>query len=171
MADGNIMVFDIHLGTTTYRQAQESLHIYGKTGIFTQEDKAPTVEAFFNSINLGGLSGKLVLNLAVAESQINDMLSHAAEARLQPSGAHRYVLDNRANAALIDATVIAITYIPSVRLDEEMVHHRFGEAETIELDENGGTLWSYPTIGLIIRLHDSEKSILQYHTIDFVTRT
>jgi hypothetical protein len=171
MADGNIMVFDIHLGTTTYRQAQESLHIYGKTGIFIQEGKAPTVEAFFNSINLGGLSGKLVLNLAVPESQINDMLSHAVEARLQPSGAHRYELDNSANAALIDATVIALTYIPSVRLDEEMVHHRFGEAETVEQDENGGTLWSYPALGLIIRLHDSEKSILQYHTINFVMRT
>lgn len=171
MPDGNVTVFDIHLGTTTYRQAQEALNIYGKTGVFTQENTSPSVEAFFNSINLGGLSGKLVLNLSVSEPQINDMLSRAIEARLQPSGAHRYELSNSDNAALIDAPVIAITYLPSVRLDKEMIIHRFGEAKTIEQDESGAALWSYPSKGLIIRLHDSEKSILQYHLIDVAMRT
>ncbi|MFW5451621.1 MAG: lytic murein transglycosylase [Methylophagaceae bacterium] len=171
MPDNNIKVFDIHLGNTTYRQAQESLHIYGKTGIFTQDGVNPTVEAFFNSINLGGLSGKLVLNLAVSESQINDMLSRALEARLQPSGAHRYDLNNSDNEALINALVIAITYIPSVRLDEQMIRHRFGEAEAIEQDESGAALWLYPSLGLNIRLQQGEKSILLYHATNIIADT
>lgn len=166
MQDGNIKVFDIHLGTTTYRQAQQSFQVYGKTAVFTQQDKQPTVEAFFNSINLGGLSAKVVLNLAVEEQEINDMLNRALEARLQPSGAHRYELGNSDNATLIDAPVTAITYIPSLRLNQEMVLHRFGNADNIEQDPAtvNTEIWHYPAIGLTIRFSEGKKTILQYHS-------
>ena len=166
MADGNSKVFGMHLGTTTYRQAQESFHEYGKTAIFTEQGKASSVEAFFNSIHLGGLSAKLVLNLTVPEQSIKPMLSRAAEARLQPSGAHRYQLNNIDNAELINATISAITYIPSIKLNPEMVRHRFGEPDSIEQDTNinGTEIWTYSTIALTIRLNDKEKTILQYQS-------
>ena len=164
MADGETQVFGIHLGTTTYRQAQELLHQYGHAGIFTQEDSQPSIEAYFNSINLGGLSAKLVLNLAIDRIHINDMLSRAVEARLQPSGAHRYELSNQDNAVLINVPVIGITYIPSVRLNEEIIRHRFGQPDHIEQDSdnNATEIWHYPALGLTIRLTAGEKTILQY---------
>ena len=166
MADGNSKVFDIHLGTTTYRQAQQQLRQYGKTAIFTQEGKAPSIEAFFDSINLGGLSAKLVLNLAIDESKISSMLSHALQARIQPSGARQYQLSNKDNAKLIDAPITAITYIPSVKLDEEMVRYRFGEADEIKQDpDNTNTaIWYYPLLGLAIRINKNEKTILEYRS-------
>lgn len=166
MADSNTKVFGIHLGTTTYRQAQEFFHEYGKTAIFTEQGKDTSVEAFFNSIHLGGLSAKVVLNLTVPEAAINQMLSRAAEARLQPSGAHRYQLNNIDNAALIDATISAITYIPSVRLKADMIRHRFGEPDYIEQDTNVSAteIWHYSAIALTIRVNDNEKTILQYHS-------
>jgi hypothetical protein len=166
MADGNSKVFGIHLGTTTYHQAQESFHEYGKTAIFTERDKASSVEAFFNSIHLGGLSAKVVLNLTVPELTINRMLSRAAEARLQPSGAHRYELNNIDNAELINATINAITYIPSIRLNPDMIRYRFSEPDFIEQDTNieGTEIWHYSTIALTIRINDKEKTILQYQS-------
>ena len=167
LADGNAKVFDIHLGTTNYGQAQRLLHQYGETAIFIQEGQPATVEAFFNSINLGGLSAKLILNLAVPDQQINDMISNALEARLQPSGAHRYTLNNSANRTLIDATITTITYIPSVRLNQEMVRHRFGDTGYIEQDpDNSNTeIWHYPMLGLTIQLNEQEKTILQYQSL------
>ncbi|MFW5425994.1 MAG: lytic murein transglycosylase [Methylophagaceae bacterium] len=168
MPNGQISVFNIHLGTTNYRQAQESLHIHGQTSIFSQEGKTTTVEAFFNSINMGGLSAKLVLNLVVDADVIEKMKSRATEARLQPSGAHQYQLGNQDNATLINAPVSAITYIPSVRLNPEMVLHRFGFTNLVMQDpENSNTeIWQYPALGLSIYLNDNEKTIMQYQLLN-----
>lgn len=168
MPDGQISVFDIHLGTTNYRQAQQALGSHGKTSVFSEQGKADTVEAFFNSINMGGLSAKLVLNLVVERDLIEKMKSRATEARLQPSGAHQYQLSNQDNATLIHAPVSAITYIPSVRLTKEMILHRFGSTDLIKQDPNNinTAIWQYPTLGLTIYLNDSEKTILQYQLTD-----
>lgn len=164
MPDGNSKVFGIHLGSTTYRQAQEQFRQYGETAIFTHDDESASVEAFFQSINLGGLSAKVVLNLVVTEGQINEMLSHAMEARIQPSGARRYKLSNESNAALTESPINAISYIPSIRLNEEKIRYRFGEPEAIEADfENPNTaIWHYPNLGLLIRINPNEKTILEY---------
>jgi len=165
MPDGNRHVFGIHLGTSNYGEAQQQLRQYGKTAIFTQEGVASSVEAYFNSINLGGLSAKLVLNLDVDENDIEHMLSRALEARLQTSGAHRYELANEDNINLVKAPIIAITYIPTVRLNADKVRYRFGPADSIVKDaDNPATeIWHYDTIGLTIRMNDSEKTILEYH--------
>lgn len=164
MPNGKSKVFGIHLGTTTYGQAQKLFHEYGKTAIFTQENKPASVEAYFNSLNLGGLSAKLVLNLNLPISRIEEMTSRAMEARLQPSGAHLYQLSNSDNAELVNAPVIAITYIPSVRLNADMVRYRFGDATFIEQDINSAStkIWHYPELALTIRMDDGEKSVLQY---------
>lgn len=164
MPNGKSKVFGIHLGTTTYRQAQELFHEYGKTALFTQENKPASVEAYFNSLNLGGLSAKLVLNLDVPASRIDEMKSRALEARLQPSGAHLYKLSNSDNAELVNAPVVAITYIPSVRLNADMVRYRFGDAAFIEQDINSPNtkIWHYPELALMIRMDDGEKTVLQY---------
>jgi len=168
MPDGNSQVFGIHLGTTTYRQAQEGFHEYGKTAIFTQEGEEPSVEAFFDSIHLGGLSAKVVLNLNVDSLQINDMKSRAMEARLQQSGAHRYELSNEDNASLINAQITAVSYIPSVKLNPKMMRYRFGEADSIEQDSiNPATeIWHYHAIGLTVRMNENEKTIMEYRLIN-----
>lgn len=167
MPDGQISVFNIHLGSTNYRQAQQALRMHGQTSIFSQAGEISTVEAFFNSINMGGLSAKLVLNLTVNQSDIEQMKSRATEARLQPSGAHQYQLSNQDNATLINTSINAITYIPSVRLDKDMVLHRFGQTDAVMQDPHNidTEIWQYPALGLTIYLNNSEKTILQYQMI------
>ena len=106
------------------------------------------------------------MNLSVPEQTIKPMLSRAAEARLQPSGAHRYELNNIDNAELINAPISAITYIPSIKLNPDMIRYRFGEPDHIEQDADiiGTEIWHYPTIALTIRINDQEKTILQYQS-------
>jgi len=168
MADGNIQIFDIHLGKTTFRQAQDIFKAYGKTAIFSQSEHEPTVEAYFESINLGGLSAKIVLNLSETEQQIQAMLERATEAKLQPSGARRYELNNLDHARLLDSPITAITYIPSVRLDEKMILNRFGQAEKIQQTAQRPNIliWHYPRIGLSVTFNSEEKTVLLYKLQD-----
>ena len=162
MPDGNIKVFTIHLGTSTYSQAQQSVHQYGQTAIFTQAGNQPSVEAYFDSINLGGLSAKLVLILDVEEHIVTQLLSRALDVRIQDSGAHRYTLKN--SAQLVNAVVKSLVYIPSIKLDPDMVKYRFGEATSIKkhADIPDSEVWHYPHLGLSIQMNPRQKTILQY---------
>lgn len=164
MPDGKSEVIGIHLGTTTYDQTKALFHEIGEVAAFAEEGKTPTVEAFFNSVQLGGLTGKLVLNLDVPEQEIIDMMSRANGARLQESGARRYDLRSSDIATILDAPIIVITYAPSVKLNAEIARFRFGEPESIEQDTLNPniTIWHYPSIGLTIQMNDKEKTTLQY---------
>jgi hypothetical protein len=164
MPDGKSEVFGIHLGTTTYADTKDLFHEYGNIAAFSDEGKAPTVEVFFDSIHLAGITGKLVLNLDVPEQQISEMMAHAYEARLQDSGAHRYELNNKDKVTVVTAPIIGITYVPSVKLNADIARYRFGEPENISQDslEPNTTIWHYPLLGLTIRMNDDQKTILQY---------
>jgi len=165
MADGNIQVFGIHLGNTSFKQAQQLFKSYGKTAIFNQEDHMPTIEAYFESINMGGLSAKIVLNLLVDGQQLETMLDNAMQSKLQPSGARRYELSSEDHARVLDSSIIAITYIPSVKLNEQMVLERFGAAAEVQqpTTQPGLTIWQYPNIALSVTFNTGEKTVLQYH--------
>lgn len=164
MPDGNTQVLGIHLGNTTLKQAQEIFKVYGKAAIFSEAEREPSLEVYFNSVNLGGFSAKVVLNLIASEQQIPPMQANATEAKLQPSGARRYELHSDDYALLLDMAISGITYIPSVRLDEEMVTTRFGKAEIIQqVPELANVhIWQYPRIGLSITFDPDEKTVLQY---------
>lgn len=165
MADGNTQVFGVHLGNTTFKQAQQLFKIYGKTAIFNQEGHEATIEAYFESINMGGLSAKIVLNLRVDEKQLETMLNNAMQSKLQPSGARRYELNNDDHAQVLDSVISALTYIPSVRLDEKMILDRFGKADNIQqpVQQAKISIWHYPRIGLSVTFNTGEKTVLQYH--------
>ena len=164
MPDGKSKVFGIHIGTTTYNYTIELFHEFGKIAAFSEEGKASTVEAFFDSVHLAGITGKLVLNLDVPEQQVTEMMSRAYEARLQDSGAHRYELRNSDKASVINAPITAITYIPSVKLNADIARFRFGEPASISQDtlDANTSIWHYPVVGLTIRMNENNKTILQY---------
>mgnify|MGYP000563183216 CR=1 FL=1 len=167
MPDGNSKVLGIHLGHTDYKTAQQQLGVFGETGLFVDPDGRRSIEAYFDSVNLAGLSAKLVLNLGVSEQQIDDMLNRASAGELQPSGAHQHELAEIDRESLLTIPVTGLTYIPSVRLKPEMLRSRFGEPASIEqseADENGQHTesWLYPDLGLSIVFQPEQKPILIY---------
>jgi len=166
MPDGNPQVLGIHLGTTTYKQAQQQLGIYGESAIFTDPDNTASIEAYFNSVNLGGLSAKLVLNLAVAPQQLAAMLDRSTAGKLQPSGAHQHELAETDRATLLNVPVHAITYIPSVRLDPMMVTTRFGPPSQVKehTDVEGNIIesWLYTDLNLVVEFSEQQKTLLIY---------
>lgn len=169
MPDGNSKVLGIHLGQTDYKTAQTQFGTFGETGLFVDPDGSRSVEAYFDSVNLAGLSAKLVLNLDLSEAELDAMLSRAAAGELQPSGAHQHELAETDREALLSKAVTGLTYIPSLRLTPEMLHSRFGEPARIvesEADKNGqtSTTWLYPDIGLSVVFLPEQKPILVYRT-------
>lgn len=166
MPDGNSKVFGIHLANTSYKTAQEQLGVFGKTAIFTDPDNSTSVEAYFESINLGGLSAKLVLNLAVPPEQLQAMLKRAKAGKLQPSGAHQHELAQSDRVAVLKAPVTAITYIPSVSLDKQMIASRFGDPDaTKTMTDSEGvstTIWHYAAPNLRVHFSENQKTLLLY---------
>jgi hypothetical protein len=169
MPDGNSKVLGIHLGHTDYKTAQQQFGVYGKTGLFVDPDGQRSIEAYFDSVNLAGLSAKLVLNLDVNGEQLEQMLSRASAGELQPSGAHQHELTEADRETLLTTAVNGLTYIPSVRLTPEMLTSRFGEprsTERSEADEEGLVTesWLYPELGLTIVFQGEQKPILVYRS-------
>ncbi|MTI64638.1 lytic murein transglycosylase [Methylophaga sp.] len=167
MPDGNSRVLGIHLGDTDYKTAQQQLGVFGKTALFVDPDGSLSVEAYFDSINLAGLSAKLIMNLGVSNDKLQAMQSRAGAGELKPSGAHQYELTDQDRQYLLSVPVIGLTYIPSVRLDREMIQSRFGKParnERSERDENGRVTetWFYPDIGLSVLFQSEQKTLLIY---------
>lgn len=164
MPDEQIKVMGIHLGTTRYAEVQQIWREAGEVAIFAEENQAPSAEVFFDALNLGGLSARAVLNLQVDSDKLQAMTSRAISGKLQPSGARRYDLAFDDQQELLAAPVTAITYIPSVRLDAEMLSKRFGKPIAIQQEsaESATEIWDYSTSGLTIRLHPDERPILTY---------
>lgn len=166
MPDGNPNVFNIHLGTSNLAEAQRAFREQAEIAIF--EDKATqrlTTEAYFESINLGGLSAKVVLNLVVNQEAMQTMVGRATEGRIQTSGARKYKLNHIDSQALLAAPVYGLTYIPSfIRLDESVLRSRFGEPYKIESVDNQ-SIWHYPSKGVLAQFSPDAKSLLQYKII------
>jgi hypothetical protein len=167
MPDGNSRVLGIHLGHTDYKTAQQQLGVFGKTALFVDPDGSKSVEAYFDSINLAGLSAKLIMSLGVAKTRLQSMQEQAGAGELQPSGAHQYELTEQDREYLLRVPVIGLTYIPSVRLDRQMIQSRFGDparSEQSEMDEKGQITetWFYPAIGLSVLFQSKQKTLLVY---------
>lgn len=162
--DGYVEVLGITLGKTNYAQAQKALGIFGQSALFTDPNGKASVEAFFESINLGGLSAKLVLTLDVPDDQLTAMLSRAKAGKLQPSMAHQHELSQQDREAILNLPVKSLTYIPSVRLNEEMLLSRFGEPMEKQPIENevGAQRWLYPDIHMEAQLSTKHKTVLLF---------
>lgn len=167
MDDGNPQVFNIHIGTSNLADAQRAFKEEAKIAIFEDEiTKKLSAEAYFDSINLAGLSAKVVLNLVVNEDAMKVMIGRATEGRIQNSGSRKYQLNRIDEQALLAAPVYALTYIPTfVKLDETILTSRFGSPYK-QKTVGGKSVWSYPNKGLTIAFSEAEKSILQYKVIN-----
>lgn len=162
--DGTVTVFGVNLGTTSYRQVQQLWKEAGETAIFSTPDRPLSAEVFFDRINLSGLSARAVLTLDIEQDLLETMLNRAMAARLQPSGARRFDPSVEDRQRFLEAKVYGITYVPSIRLEEDMLISRFGNPERRIVDplDAQATLWHYPQSGLTVRLHEKDRVVFTY---------
>lgn len=170
-SDGTTSVFGLQLTHSTLADAQRHFRAAGDIALF-EENNALRAEAFFKSVHFGGLSGKIILTLQVDPTALHAMHPRATKAQKQPSGATKSQPQPDDLPQLTNAPIQSIAYIPSIRLDEASLRHRFGEPDHISYsnissnpDEPNNKIshWYYTQQGLTILHSPDSKPVLQYN--------
>ena len=145
-----------------FRSARQRLGPDAQVALIVASGESGSLEAYYESINPGGVKGKLILTLATGLAQREQMLARARKVDYMPSAARRVELGAddllQADAALI----VAMVFIPAANLDESVVLQRFGTpAERLRSGEHKEH-FLYPDQGLDLQLDAKGKEVLQY---------
>ena len=166
LADGRTKVFGLIPGSSSLAEAR--IQFGGPAGvnpvpsIVAPEFGAASLEIYFDSVNLGALTGKAVITLEASGKEIEAMQTRAAKADYMASGTKKYLLNPSDLVAAEQRPIRAIAFIPAPNLDEQIILQRFGPpAERIP---QGETLehFLYPAKGLDVVLDSKGKELLQY---------
>lgn len=159
---GNVRVFGLTPGVSTLDEARQRLGQDAQVAMIIAKGETGSVEAFYESLTAGFVTGKMVLTLETALEQREAMLKRAIKAEFMESTTRRIELADIDLHELGRAKVLAIAFIPSANLTEDIVLQRFGSP--VERIRSGETVehFLYPDKGLDLRLDAKGKEVLQY---------
>jgi len=162
---GQSRVFGLTLGGNAPSTLADALRLAKEApalALLTPQDAPAALEAYFESVSLGALTGKLVLSIAAAPGELEAMRSNAAKTDHLETGIRKYVLNEADRQRAERLPLAAIAFIPAARLDEAIILQRFGMP--VERIRQGETLehFLYPAQGLDIVLDSKGKEVLQY---------
>ena len=160
-ADGSIKVFQIHLGQTTLKDAENLFKETAEITLFAPRDGQPVIEAYFNDLTIGGLKTKLVMTLGLDQDTINAIFDRGERISTLGSGTRKVTLNDTDLMMVRASHITTLTYIPAINLDAELIQKRFGEPQQ-KLLEGESEHWLYPEKGLDIVLNQNSKEVLQY---------
>lgn len=160
--DGLTRVFGLVPGNSTLADARERFGPDAQVALVIAPGESGSVEAFYETVTAGIVSGKLILTLDTTVEQREAMLKRAVKAEFMESTTRRIELADADLQEMNKAQVMAIAFIPSANLTEEIVQQRFGPpAERIRAGEQV-VHFLYPDKGLDLRLDAKGKEVLQY---------
>ena len=137
---GATRVFGLTLGQSTLSDAQVKFFIPPEIAIVGLRNEAGSLEAFFDGVRLNALTGKMVMTVRVPDEVLKAMRQRATKT-------------DHMDSAMLRSTA---------RLDEPIVHDRFGPpAERITTEGDVQHLL-YPALGLDIAINAKGRAQLQY---------
>jgi len=161
-APGMSRIFDLTLGSSAAGEAERRFREEAKPSLFRSPDGRLSAEMFFEQVTLAGLKARIVVTIAVPEAELQAMYERGL--RISGTSSGKKIVPAPEDAARLRTLPIAgLTYMPSVRRDEETITRRFGQPEWRIHERNGGAVhWLYPQHGLDIALGNDGKPVLQY---------
>jgi hypothetical protein len=161
-APGETRIFGLTLGSSSVGEAERRFHAEAKPSLFRSPDGRLAAEMFFEQVTLAGLKARLVINVTVPATELQAMYERGL--RVSATGGGRKITPAPEDAARLRALPISgLTYMPSVRLGEEVFIKRFGQPDQrIREKDSGAIHWLYARHGLDITLGGAEKPVLQY---------
>lgn len=154
-------VFGLIVGESSLRDAVNRLGRRYELGLFEDGEGRLSLEAYFRDAVVGGLNARLVLAVRLPETALAALKTHAGKGKPTASGIRRYPVAEADHDLAMGRVIMAITYLPVVKFDADLVRQRFGEpAERIAAE--GGAHWLYPALGLDLLLGDQGEALLQY---------
>lgn len=162
LANGHSRVFGLSPGISTLDDARARLGPDAQIAMIIAKGETGSVEAYYETLTAGFVTGKMILTLETTIAQREEMLKRAIKADFMESTTRRITLADDDLLALSKARVSAIAFIPSANLTEDVVLQRFGTpAERIRSSEHTEH-FLYPAKGLDLRLDAKGKELLQY---------
>lgn len=162
IGEGYTRVFGLTPGVSTLDEAFARLGNDAEVALIVAPGESGSVEAFYQSVTAGFVTGKMILTLDTTLAEREQMLKRAVKAEYMESTTRRITLADSDMQALKQTRIAAITFIPSAHLDEAVVLQRFGlPAERIRSSEHTEH-FLYPDKGLDLRLDAKGKELLQY---------
>ena len=158
LPDGSSRVFGIIPGQSTLGDVVEQLGNDMQLAIIAAPGESGNLEMYYSRYSASIITGKLIFVAKMAE----DTLLQMQERAFRDGGTRRYRLHADDLPLAWQAPVKSIIFLPSVNLDEEIAHNRFGiPAETIHSSEQVTHLL-YPDKGLDFVIDQDGKEVLRY---------
>lgn len=162
LPDGSSKVFGLTIGTSTLADARSRLGVDMQLAIVAAPGEAGSLEIFYASVNVGFVTGKLILTGDVAPATVAAMRERAVKTEYMEGVTRKSTLRVEDQEVALRAPIRAVGFIPSIDLDEDLVRQRFGPpAERIRSGEHVEHLL-YPDRGLDLILDTQGKEFLQY---------
>lgn len=161
-SQGMLRIFGLTLGQSTASDAELRFGEEAKLSLFKSLGGKLAAEMFFEQVTLAGMKSKIVLSIAVPDAELQGMYERGL--RMSDTGSGKKITLTPEDVARIRALPIAgLTYMPPVRLEDDVVSKRFGQpAQRIREKKSGAVHWLYPQHGLDIVMVNGEKPVLQY---------
>jgi hypothetical protein len=160
--DGTSRVLGLTLGEATLADAVARFGSPDGAGLF-QGERGRSLEAYFSTIRLAGLEGRLVLTLAATQEELDRAAARAVGAERVASGATRFTLSAEDKEGLAGRWITGISYMPRYKgLEADFFRERLGEpAAWREIDERS-VLWFYPELGLTLLISSVDGAVFEY---------
>ncbi len=161
-SSGNSHVLGITLGESILKDAETRWRKEPEITLFLPKQLPPKVEAYFQSINPGGIKASIVAEISMSEDNLNQLINSGARISTQGDGSRKISLDGNGIDKVMDSVISSITYLPRVNLSPQTIKNRFGKPSNIISVEDGLEHWIYPEMGLDITISSEGREVFQY---------
>jgi hypothetical protein len=160
--DGSSRVLGLNLGEATLADAVVRYGPPDGAGLF-QGERGRSLEAYFSTVRLAGLEGRLVLRLAATPEELERATTRVVGAERLASGATRFTLSPEDKGALMGRRISGISYLPRYKgLEAAFFRERLGEPVAWrEIDERS-VQWLYPELGLTLLISSDDGAVFEY---------
>lgn len=162
LADGRSRVFGLVLGQDTLAQAQARFGDVLQLALVARVDETGALEALVEPMSAGHVSGRLVLAFDVPPATLSQWRARATGSEVMAGGVRRFSLAAADRAAAAAMPLAGLSFVPSLRLTEDDMQHRFGTPSQRLVLGDGVLQLVYADRGLVASLAPGRRSVLQY---------
>lgn len=161
-ADGSSRVFGLQLGRATLAEAQARFGDGMQLALVAKLGEVGTLEALVEPMSAGFVSGRLVLALDMPEATRRAWRERVEGSEAMEGGARRFKLARADREQALQAPVIGLSFVPSLRLSETDIRERFGTPARQLALADGVSALGYPAQGLVAMVKPGLRGVLQY---------
>ena len=164
LPDGHSRVFGLTLAASTLGDARQRFGSDMEVALVAAPGEAGSLEAYYNQVTAGVLTGKMILTAALDKETVERMRQNAVRKGRMESTTRKFSLSADDLTQAYATPIESITFIPSASFDADIALSHFGQpTERIRSSAQVENLL-YPAKGLALTLDSEGKEVLQYVT-------